>query len=309
MLYALSLNPCLDKTASIDRFDADVPNRVRVERLDVGGKGVNVARAANALGGEVKLIGFDYRGQPVASTMAREKVSCALIPLAGDLRVNMKLREEETGRTIEISERGLETSREDIRRIIARLLDSVQPGDWVALAGSLPPGALPETYAKILRALRDKGCRTAVDCDGPALTAAMEEQPALIKPNAQEFAHLTGVNANDTGAAVASCRELLKKGVEWVCLSRGRLGALLVHGNEAWSCPAAGVSVKGTAGAGDAMLAALLLAIERQLPPADALRYASAAAGASVMRPGTLLCRKEDVERLFSNLNPEKLEG
>ncbi|MBR3740182.1 MAG: 1-phosphofructokinase family hexose kinase [Clostridia bacterium] len=308
MLYALSLNPSLDKTASIDRFDPDAPNRVRVERLDVGGKGVNVARAANALGGDVKLIGFDYRGQPVASAMAKEKVSCALIPLAGDLRVNMKLREEETGRTLEIGERGMETSREDIRRITARLLDSVQPGDWVALAGSLPPGALPETYAKICRALKEKGCRIAVDCDGPALTAAMEEQPSLIKPNAQEFFHLTGVNAKDTAAATAACLGLVKKGVEWVCLSRGAMGALLAHGDDVWSCPAASVPVKGTAGAGDSMLAALLLAIARQMPPEDALRYAAAVAGASVMRPGTLLCRGEDVEKLMADLRPEKLE-
>ena len=308
MLYALSLNPSLDKTASIARFDPDAPNRVRVERLDVGGKGVNVARAASALGGDVKLIGFDYRGQPVASAMAKEKVPCALIPLAGDLRVNMKLREEETGRTLEIGERGLETSREDIRRVTARLLDSVQPGDWAALAGSLPPGALPETYAKILTALKEKGCRTAVDCDGPALTAAMEARPALIKPNAQEFQHLTGVDPRDTAAAAAACRDLLREGVEWVCLSRGPSGALLAHGDGVWTCPAAQVPVKGTAGAGDSMLAALLLAIARNLPPAEALRYAAAAAGASVMRPGTLLCRREDAEKLLPGIRPEKLE-
>ncbi len=308
MLYTLSLNPCLDKTASIARFDPDAPNRVRVERLDVGGKGVNVARAANALGGDVKLLGFDYRGQPVATAMAKEKVPCTLIPLAGELRVNMKLREEDTGRTLEISERGLETSREDIRRIIARLLDCVQPGDWVALAGSLPPGAVPETYAKILHALKEKGCRTAVDCDGPALIAALEEKPSLIKPNAQEFTALTGVDAGDTAAAAAACRELLNQGVEWVCLSRGAKGALLAHGEEAWTCPAAPVPVKGTAGAGDTMLAALALAMERGLTVGETLRYASAAAGASVMRPGTLLCRREDAEKLLGNIKAERLE-
>ncbi len=308
MLYALSLNPCLDKTASIDRFDPDAPNRVLVERLDVGGKGVNVARAANALGGGVKLIGFDYRGQPVASAMAKEKVPCALIPLAGDLRVNMKLREEETGRTLEISERGLETSREDIRRIIARLLDSVHPGDWVALAGSLPPGAAVETYARICRELKAKGCSIAVDCDGPALAAAVGEQPDLLKPNAQEFNRLTGVDAMDNAAAADACRKLIGQGVEWVCLSRGRFGALLVNKEGAWTCPAAQAPVKGTAGAGDTMLAALLLAIARQLPPAEALRYASAAAGASVMRPGTLLCRREDAEKLFQSLRAERLD-
>ncbi len=309
MLYTLSLNPCLDKTASIARFDPDAPNRVLVERLDVGGKGVNVARAANALGGGVKLIGFDYRGQPVGSAMAREKAPCSLIPLAGDMRVNMKLREEETGRTLEISERGLAASREDIRRITARLLDSVQPGDWVALAGSLPPGAPPETYAKLCRALNEKGCYTAVDCDGEALKAALEARPALIKPNAQEFAALTGTDAGDTAAAAAACRELLNQGVEWVCLSRGAKGALLAHGDEVWACPSANVPVKGTAGAGDSMLAALALAIERGMPTGETLRYASAAAGASVMRPGTLLCRREDTEKLLLEIKAEKLEG
>ncbi len=307
MLYAISLNPCLDKTASIARFHPDTPNRVQVERLDVGGKGVNVARVAGELGGDVMLIGFDYWGQPVGSAMAREKVPCSLIPLAGDLRVNMKLREEETGRTLEISERGLAASREDIRRITARLLDSVQPGDWVALAGSLPPGAPPETYAKLCRALNEKGCYTAVDCDGEALKAALEARPALIKPNAQEFAALTGTDAGDTAAAAAACRRLVSEGVEWVCLSQGAKGALLAHGDEVWRCPAASVPVKGTAGAGDSMLAALMLAIGRRLPTAEALRFAAAAAGASVMRPGTLLCRREDAERLLPGLTADRI--
>ena len=55
------------------------------------------------------------------------------------------------------------------------------------------------------------------------------------------------------------------------------------------------------------MLAALALAIERGLTVGETLRYAAAAAGASVMRPGTLLCRREDVEKLFTELKPEKL--
>jgi 6-phosphofructokinase 2 len=136
----------------------------------------------------------------------------------------------------------------------------------------------------------------------------LEEKPFLIKPNAQEFTGLTGVDAGDTAAAAAACRKLLSEGVEWVCLSRGPKGALLAHGDEVWSCPSAKVPVKGTAGAGDSMLASLVLAIERKLPPEEALRYAAAAAGASVMRPGTLLCRAEDVEKLLGDLTPEKLE-
>ena len=62
MIYALSLNPSWDKTASITRFQLDAPNRIRTERLDVGGKGVNVARVARELGEETELVGFDFTG-------------------------------------------------------------------------------------------------------------------------------------------------------------------------------------------------------------------------------------------------------
>ena len=43
----------------------------------------------------------------------------------------------------------------------------------------------------------------AVDCDGPALAAALEAEPDIIKPTAQEFFALTGVSALDEQAAIA----------------------------------------------------------------------------------------------------------
>ena len=55
------------------------------------------------------------------------------------------------------------------------------------------------------------------------------------------------------------------------------------------------------------IVSALMLAIERQMRPDEALRFAAAAAGASVMRPGTLLCRREDAEKLLPEIKVEKL--
>ena len=53
-----------------------------------------------------------------------------------------------------------------------------------------------------------------------------------------------------------------------------------------------------------ALAAALLLSLDRGAEPGEALRFATAAAGASVLRPGTLLCRAEDVRALLSSLPP-----
>ena len=302
MLYALSLNPSLDKTVSLPRFDPDAPNRVQVERLDVGGKGVNAARVIRALGGEGTLVGFDYRGRPVAQAMEREGVPAALIPLDGEMRVNMKLRETETGRTLEINEKGPSVTGDDLRRVRDALLERVRPGDWVSLSGSMPPGAPAETYAALCALLAEKGCFAAADCDGPALQAAIQARPALIKPNAQEFSALTGADADNQRETASACMELIEKGVRNICLSLGPKGAMLANAQGVWMCPAADVPVRGTQGAGDSMLGALLLAFERKMNPEEALRFASAAAAASIMRPGTLLCQREDAEALLKAL-------
>ena len=302
MIYAVSLNPCIDKTARIPRFDLDAPNRMEVERVDVGGKGVNVARVIHNLGGEGMLTGFDYTHQPVAAAMAREGVPCRLVGVPGELRTNIKLRETESGRTIEISERGVPISENEMRRMRETLLSMLRPGDWVSLSGSLPPGAPADTYAALCRAVREIGCFAAVDCDGPALLAALEAGPSLIKPNAQEFYALTGINPRSEKDTLRACDALLKKGVGMICLSRGGEGAMLVAPNGAWTCPAAKITPLGTQGAGDSLLAALMLALSRGIEPGEALRFATATAGASVMRPGTLLCRREDAEALMADL-------
>lgn len=303
MIYAVCLNPSLDKTASIARFDPDAPNRITVERLDVGGKGVNVARVIRNLGESALLIGFDFSHGPVAAAMEAEGVPCRLISVQGDLRVNLKLRETDTGRTIEINEQGPEIGREALRRVESLLRDMIRPGDWVSLSGSLPTLAPPETYAHLCAALKRAGAKVAADCDGPAFAFALDAGPDLVKPNAQEFESLTGVNPLNRPAAIRACRAwITKKHVGKVCLSMGGQGALLVTAEGACFCPAADVPVLGTQGAGDSMLAALLTAFSRGVDDADALRYASAAAGASVLRPGTLLCQRDDMVRLYHTL-------
>ena len=70
MITALSLNPCLDKTMTLDCFDPDAPNRVEIARMDLGGKGVNVARVLSIFPGEHQLMGFDFEGSPGEKELA-----------------------------------------------------------------------------------------------------------------------------------------------------------------------------------------------------------------------------------------------
>ncbi len=302
MIYAVSLNPSLDKTVSLPLFRPDAPNRVTVERMDVGGKGVNVARVARELGSQVLLTGLDFDQEPVRLAMKKEQVPCRLFRASGSLRVNMKLREMETGRTLEINEQGPKVDEALLGRVLDDLLGSVQPGDWVSLSGSLPSGAASDTYRRFCEALQSRGCLVAADCDGEALREALQARPALIKPNIQEFSALCSFDPDDRVSLLSACRKLLGIGIGHICLSMGGEGAWLVSPHGAWACPAAQVQALGTQGAGDSMLAGLMTAFVQGMDDPDALRYGSAAAAASVSRPGTLLCRKTDVDALVNTL-------
>ena len=307
MIYILSLNPCTDKTLSLPKMDLDNPNRVLLERTDVGGKGVNVARVVSALDGECLLMGFDYAGRPVETAMEKEGVPCDLLAVNGDMRVNLKIRETDRGRTVEINEKGVFHDAALLQQMEDTLLSRCAPGDYVALCGSLPNGAPRDYYGRLLTKLKEKGCFAAVDCDGEALEKALLSGPSLIKPNLPEFLALTNTNDPSLPALRQQCLLYHEKGVEMICLSLGPDGALLSTKNAAYFCPAADVPVLGTQGAGDSMLGGFLCALSKGKTLTEALQFASAAAGASIMRPGTLLCTGEDTLALLPGLKTVSL--
>lgn len=75
-----------------------------------------------------------------------------------------------------------------------------------------------------------------------------------------------------------------------------RVESVSADGAEEMAAPA--VPVASGVGAGDSMVAGIVLGLSRGTGIQDAPHYGVAAAAASVMNPGTALCQREDVERL-----------
>ena len=90
-------------------------------------------------------------------------------------------------------------------------------------------------------------------------------------------------------------------------LSLGRKGAFLVDKNSALFCKSATVAVNSTVGAGDGMVAAAALAIERGEPRDEILRCAVAAGTASVMTPGTNLFYRDKFLEIYDRIKVEKI--
>jgi 6-phosphofructokinase 2 len=84
-------------------------------------------------------------------------------------------------------------------------------------------------------------------------------------------------------------------------------GSIAVTASRTWRVHPLAVPVVSPAGAGDALVAGLAVALAQAWPTEEGLRLGAAAAAATVMRPGTAECQREDVERLLPQVNIEQM--
>jgi ribokinase len=107
-------------------------------------------------------------------------------------------------------------------------------------------------------------------------------------PNETEASALTGIPIRDLASAERAADALLARGVRNVVLTLGREGALIK--NHLLSCCIPAVhtgAIVETTGAGDAFNGALATALAEGMDLLESTRFACAAAGISITRPGT----------------------
>ena len=102
-------------------------------------------------------------------------------------------------------------------------------------------------------------------------------------------------------------REVINKGnCEVVVVSMGAAGAILVTKEMALQIMPPVVKRKSTVGAGDSMVAGLTLTLSRNKSLTEAVQYGVACGTAATMNPETELCKADDVEKLYQQMQSYK---
>lgn len=310
-VVTFTANPSIDRTVVL----GGPLERGEVQRtasvIEQGaGKGVNVARVVGASGCAVSTVAAALDPQ-FQALVERGSPSLSLVgvTLATDqrVRVNLTLTEPD-GTTTKINEPGPALTSAQIEQATELLVAESVGAAWVALSGSLPPGAPEDWYAQLASKIRSLGCKVAIDTSDAALDAVLAALPAssfdLIKPNSDELAQLTGGDAaafeaaaaaGDVADIVAAAAQLRDRGIANVLVTLGGSGAVLVNAEGAWRASAPKITVKSTVGAGDSSVAGFILASVAGKPAAECLATAVAYGSAAASLPGTTLPTPHDL--------------
>jgi 6-phosphofructokinase 2 len=304
-ILTLTVNPAVDLSTSVGRVTSVRKLRCTQAQRDPGGGGINVARVAKRFGADVAAaypVGGAV-GLLLQQLVEQEGIRSLAIPIAQDTREDFTVLEQDTAEQFRFVLPGPQLSEKEWRACLDALTAFEGQPRFVVASGSLPPGVPEDFYRRVAEAPGRDGMKIAIDTSGTALKRAVETGVYLIKPNLRELRELVGEPLQRDEDCIAAGRRLVATGrIEVMALTLGHYGALLVTHDLVLRANPIPIKPASTVGAGDSFLGAMVVRLAAGHDIEDAFRYGVAAGSAALLRPGTDLCRPEDVERLLSDV-------
>jgi 1-phosphofructokinase len=300
MIYTVTFNPSLDYYVKVNNIKGGFVNRTSEERLEVGGKGINVSLALKELGDESVSLGFvaGFTGKAILDELNKAGIQHDFIEVDGQSRINVKIK---SNTETDINGTGAVVRESDVKVLVQKLKLSLKSGDWLIISGSIPTTLTNSTYADIIHSLKDiDGVNFVVDASGDLLTNTLSYKPFLIKPNIYEMCEIFGLSTIPDIEGVFECaRKLQDMGAQNVIVSMGSQGAAMVTKNQqSLYVRAARGQLINSVGSGDSMIAGFVHSYINTGKYFSALNYATAAGSACAF--SRHLATKEQIEYVES---------
>lgn len=309
MITTITLNLSVDKAYRIaGSIRPGTVSRVQECTNTAGGKGLNVARIVNFCGEEVLAAGFagGFNGAYVEALLDQDGISHDFTKTKSETRSCINILAED-GTSTEYLEPGAPVEAEEIMRFLDHFEEIIEKSDIITISGSVPKGVPSDIYAVMIQEIKEKGKKVILDTSGVCLERGIQAGPTMIKPNKEELEAILGVKIIDRNQTIQAAREMLEYGIEYVVVSLGGDGALVVSKEEAFHGMPPMLDAVNTVGCGDSMVGAFAVAMKRNLPMDQALSYAVAVSAANAVNPETGHIRMEDVEMILPRVRVERL--
>jgi 1-phosphofructokinase/tagatose 6-phosphate kinase len=313
MILTVTLNAAIDRTVAVPNFHLGQRHRAVESRTVAGGKGINVARALKLLGRPVIATGFagGPTGNRLLEQLRREAVLTDFTRIAAETRINLAVIDPTSGEQTEINERGPAVSPEEVGTFVTRLRYLADGAKLCVLAGTLPPGAGDDLYARLVKDLAESGVPVVLDAEGEAMLAGLRAGASIVTPNEREAEELVGQEFADRDDLINGLAELVRLGAGEAAIT-GPDGCVAVIGEASErrfvEVRTESLDPVSTVGSGDAFLAGYVAARYDGKPSDECLAYGVACGAESTQHFGAGTVDRGQVERLLGEVHVQDLE-
>ncbi|MCD6487946.1 MAG: ribokinase [Desulfurococcales archaeon] len=266
-----------------------------------GGKGANQAVACSRLGAYTYMVGRvgnDIFGEKLIENFRKNNVDTKYMEVDKTTHTGIAfiLLDEKTGENMITVAPGADynVSAKDVDNA----MDAISRSDILLLQLEIPI----DTVVYAAKRAWEKGVRVILN---PAPAASLPDEIYryihVLTPNRVEASLLTNINIESREDAVKAGKLLIDKGVDYVIITLGAEGSMVISKDFVRHIPAYKVEVVDTTGAGDAFNAALAVSLAEGKDIVEACRIANAAAALQITKLGAQsgLPTREELEEFL----------
>jgi len=307
-VVTVTLNPALDLSSLTGAVSPHRKLRCSPPTFDAGGGGINVSRVCQRLGVDsvaIAPVGGPF-GNQLASLLEIDRINTRLVPIKASTRLSVTVTEQERGDDYRFVFPGPELDDSEVNDLLDTVATEAVASTAVVVSGSFPPGRGEDLLSSLVACIGES--RLIIDTSGQALRAALNQPAFLVKPSARELATVVGRELRTEADIERAADEVISSSaVEALLVSIGPGGAVLRTREGAIRFRAPTVRVNSTVGAGDSLVAGIVVGISRGLDLAEAVALGVAAGTATCLSPGTSLCEPDDVDQLLPRVLSDDL--
>lgn len=284
MIYTVTYNPAIDYKMQINTFKEGSSNKTNNNRVNCGGKGINISIVLNNLGMDNIALGFlgGFTGEYIQAFLDDQNIKTNFTKIEERTRINVKLASKNI--ETEMNAEGPYISRNEMEMFLNNF-KSINSNDIVLIGGSVARGRA-ESYIPLLEILNDQEIPFVIDCTKNDLLTALKYRPLLVKPNIDELEDLFKTTISTTDDILMYGKKLLELGAQNAIVSLGEEGSIFVNKDSLYRAKPVKGALISSVGAGDSMVAGFITNFLKGKSPKYCYKMAVAAASATVFSNG-----------------------